>query len=56
MTGVVGVANGVAAAVEGVEQAVIGVVGLTNGVAAEVNGFEASAIGVWAKPDARRPM
>ena len=47
-----GVANGVAAAVEGVEQAVTGVVGVANGVAAEVNGFEASAIGVWAKPDA----
>ena len=46
VTGVVGVANGVAAAVEGVEQAVIGVVGLTNGVAAAVEGVEQAVIGV----------
>jgi hypothetical protein len=46
VTGVVGVANGIAAAVEGVEQAVTGVVGVANGVAAAVEGVEQAVAGV----------
>ena len=46
VTGVVGVANGVAAEVDGAEKPVTGVVGVADGVAAEVDGAEQAVGGV----------
>jgi hypothetical protein len=46
VTGIVGVADGVAANVQGAEQTVTGVVGVADGVAAAVQGIEQAATGV----------
>ena len=46
VTGVVGVANGVAAGVDGAEQTVTGVVAVADGVSANVFRFEQAVTGV----------